>query len=332
MNPLFKCYVSTAGLKEYAKASAIVVTGRGNRYDPAFQDARAAGAIVAQYWMTFECPDDLSNPLDQETYFVDGKPPPLWPYRDASGRPRTNWKGTKLLDIRTTSPYFEQIKRYARAQIASRKFDAFMLDGAGYRLWSTLAAWDTWPKWERDEWTACMLAVCRAVHEIRCELSPAFEIYHNNVWDNYQAPGSEVGMSYANGCVGENWKHDPWHVNYVKRTFAEPFKKRVLIISPTQAIADAWKADPNVTHLTLVDKAAGQSYQSATPPIVGYEDERPPPDPCAQCKQTVRELEEQNATLRWDNQALATKNASLAAANADLSARMAQIHSLSESV
>jgi hypothetical protein len=322
MNPLFKCYVSTAGLKEYAKASAIVVTGRGNRYDPAFQAARAAGAILYQYWMTYECADVLTNPQDHETYYVDGKPPPLWPYRDALGQPRSGWQGTHLLDIRPSSPYFAQITKYARAQIASRLFDGFMLDGMGYRIWGSIAAWDTWPKAEREEWTASMVAIAKAVHEIRVELWPEFEVVHNNVWDNVQAPGSAIGMSYANGCVGENWKHDPWHMAYVAKTFAEPFKKRVLIISPTQAIADAWKADPNVTHITLVDKAAGQSYQSATPPIVDYEDERPPPDPCAACKQTVAQLEAENATLRVDKDALA-------AANADLSARMAQINSLS---
>lgn len=338
MNPLgFNYGMDTSLVPGFAQPSAIIVTGRGNRYDARFQEARENGGIVYEYYAVISCPDNLDNPADQEHYLIDGERPPLWPYKDANGNPRTNWKGTKLLDIRAGSTWSTKVEEYARGTIERGWFDGLFLDGLGYRPWSKTkvengvtipgADWETWPREEQELWAKSAINLARIVHEVRAELQPSFEVVHNSTWDSSgDIPGSTEGERYCNGVVAENSKAGSyWQAQAAKPYAGEPFRKRFLVICPNHDLLNQWKAAPGVTHITLVEKAKGQDYQRLTPPVVPYEDESPPPT----CEEKLEDAQEQITALTQQVEQLLNANANLQTQNEDLDSRLEQINQLS---
>lgn len=340
MNPLFFNYgTDTSLVASIAKPSAIIVTGRGNRYDPNFQKGRVLGALVYAYINTINIPVGSKNPQDLEQWMGDTTKVPRWKFH-GTGPVRSNWPGTELVDIRPGSAYRVHARKHYGELIAGGKFDGFFCDDTGVRPWA--ADWESWPVAEQVAWGECMLDIARELHELRVEINPRFELVHNNLWD---LPGghpldakAQEGDRYCNGVCLENTPPDrkvledtgkrvraQYHINYAARTFAGGvYPRRLLSITNHPEMRDQWKADPNVTHITYLDKSKGEDYMRPTPAIVPYKpDSTPAPvDPhVAEIAELQRQLSAARATITEVNNRIDEeehKNAALEEANADL--------------
>lgn len=353
INPFFFCYSSASAvlqsMLQYAKPGAIIVTGRGNRYHDAFQQARKLGAKVYTYWNVANVPENLSNPEDAKQYLIDGKPPPRWPYKTASGADRSQWPGTYLLDLRPGSPWLKHCIPNSGDVVSAKKFDGFFLDTLGARTWSSTkvvggvtvpgADWATWSVDEQSAWAAYSVNILRELKEEIDRRNPLFELVCNNIWTGLPKghPATDVaakGDTHQNGCCLENPSGDvpsEFHKAYAGRPMGRS-PRRVLVVDRTDADTLLWASVPGVTHVSSVEKAQGENYMAPTPPVVPYSGWPP------------SELEQQNAVLRARVDELVSQNTSLSSqlsgtqeqlriVSADLVAanqRIANIHELSQ--
>lgn len=288
INPLgFNYGMDTTAVIPFAKPTAIIVTGRGNKYDKAFQEARRRGALVYAYRNPINIPVGSKNPADLEQWMGDTAKVPRWRFND-TGPIRSNWEGTELADIRPGSPWRIYARKHIEEMIAKGLWDGFFSDDTGARPWA--ADWERWPLAEQKLWTECMVDLARDIHEARVKVNPKFEIVHNNVW---HLPSSHpayaiaiTGDRYCNGVCLENTPPDKtilestskrvrsqFHINYAARSFAgDPFPRRLLSICNHPEMFEQWKEDPNVTHITLVRSSIGESYMKLTSASVPYHD------------------------------------------------------------
>src|SRR5690349_13896025 len=79
-NPLGIAFKDTANVSLYAQPGGMVIAGRCNRNNPAFQDARRQGAEVLLYISATARPDGRVCALDNELYMNDPRRVPLWPF------------------------------------------------------------------------------------------------------------------------------------------------------------------------------------------------------------------------------------------------------------
>jgi outer membrane murein-binding lipoprotein Lpp len=276
VNPWFLAYSNLTGMLDVAKPGAIIVTGRGNRYDPAFQEARKRGAKVYSYWNVANAPGNLSNPEDASQYLINGAPPPRWPYKNPDGTDRSQWSGTYLLDLRPGSEWLKHIVAKSEEVIKSGKFDGFFLDTLGARLWATLVDWGSWSVAEQTAWASGSINIAKELALVADRVNPAFELVHNNLWDlpsghPFDAQAQE-GDKYCNGVCLENPQGaspGAYHVNYAGRTFGR-LPRRVLVIDTTDADTVLWSKVPGVTHVTSIEKATSETYAKVTPPVVPF--------------------------------------------------------------
>ena len=277
MNPFGFAYSSLEGVDAFAKPGAVILTGRGNRDDLRFQDARKKGAELWAYWGLIECYDTLKDPQEQWQYqLADGSHPPLWPYKDANGNPRSNWAGTHLLDIRPGSAWLKHIVPKTGELIDKRLHDGLLLDVQGARLWSKLADWLSWPVEEQTLWVNSMVNLSREIAEV---CAGRVKIVHNNLWANVLPKThpayaiAPLGEQYCNGVMLENPSGElpsEFHKAYAARTFGL-LPRRVPVVDRTDAEAVAWSKVPGVTHVCSVEKAVGETYAKITPPVVPYD-------------------------------------------------------------
>lgn len=349
MNPLgFQYGTNYDLLPAFAKPSAIIVTGRGNRYDSEFQDARKRGAIVPAYWNPFNIPVGTKNPADLEQWMNDTSKVPRWRYKKPDGTlgpVRSNWPNTEIADITPGSAWRVYFRMISEKMIRSGLFDGFFLDTFGTRLWAV--DWQNWPVGEQTLFAECAVDMARDLRELVDAVKPGFELIANNLFDlpkGHPADATaDLGNNYLNGTTLENpppgpdGNRSPYHINYAARQFGVS-PRRLLVVAQNQKLFDQWRADPNVTHITLVDKAKGQDYMRVTPALVPYKDERPPAPPLT-CEQKLATANQKIASLQDENEKLSTqleestkRNADLIASNNDLSASRAELQNKLRSI
>jgi hypothetical protein len=266
-NPLGLAYSSTTGVSSYGRSTGMVVTGPCNRYAPEFAAARANGAEILTYLNFVERPDTSACALS-DAFF--GGPPgstPLWPY-PTPGR-RVNWPGTHLLDIRTGEAWADHAVAYIENLMREDRVDGVFLDVVGIRLWSSLAAWESWPQGEKDAWAAGNVDFVRRLDASRRAINPRFIIVNNNKWD------TGGGVCPDEPCPGEQHVdgislelHDPagpYHQRVAGKPYSNLGHRRVIAIARTTAEARQWATVQGVTHVS--DQT---NYSSPTPPPIGF--------------------------------------------------------------
>ena len=247
--------------------TALLVTGRCNRTNPHFAQARAAGAEVLAY---IDPVDILTTPARCAAEFFTGAQ--LWPHKDAQGNDRTNWKKSKLGDLRVGSSWADAVVAYVEGLMRDGNFDGVMLDVVGAKLWK--ADWDNWPESEQNEWTAGNVDLVRRLNDSRKRINPSFIIVNNGRWttDAKTSPDPNVvyaGEQYVDGIVIEHRPTtDVLAVKFAGRTYGNAgagFEhRRVIVISRTLSDAQAWTGITGVTHVALHP----DGYDHAEPPVV----------------------------------------------------------------
>src|SRR5688500_1677709 len=97
-NPLGIAFKNVTNVPLYGKPTGMLITGRCNRYDPAFAAARQKGAEVLAYINPVARPDHYVCALDTRFYMNDLAEVPLWPYPRMGDR--ISWPNTRMTDIR----------------------------------------------------------------------------------------------------------------------------------------------------------------------------------------------------------------------------------------
>lgn len=327
MNPVLFCYDEPnlpQKVAAYAGASALFVTGRGNRYHTAFQVAQDRGAEVLAYVNHFERPNSTNNPVERASYMGDPSRVPLW------GNGRVNWEGHTLTDIRVGSAWIDWfVDEFMAGLMTERKVSGAFVDGFGCRLFSSLAAWTTWPQAERAEWTAGAVDLARRMHLKRLQINPEFILVGNGVWiDNATGIDASVGEQYVDGVCIESppLGAGPFWSAYAKRSFSA-INRRLIVIADNETDAKLWATRPGVTHVTSVNRALGQSYKVATAPVVPNVDNR-----LLELRAQVERLQWQLAEARADDGRVTELTAKLAVVQADLTKALERISAGSAAV
>jgi hypothetical protein len=262
-NPLGFAYNSVTGVAQYGHPTGMLVTGRCDRYAPEFAAARANGAEVLAYLSAPSRPDSPVCPLDSEFYMGNPSQVPLWPYPTPGQR--VNYPNTHMTDIRVGSVWANHVVAYIENLMREDKVDGVFLDVLGARLWSSLSAWNSWPQWEKDAWTAGSIDLVRRLDAKRRAINPRFILINNNVWDTPDGAGL-AGEQYVDGISLEH--HSPTSA-YHQRVAGKPYgnlgHRRVLAIPGSTAEARQWATVQGVTHVS--DQ---QTYGSVTPPPIGF--------------------------------------------------------------
>lgn len=285
VNPMGLAYQSVTGVPNYAQKSGMLITGRNNRYDPAFASARAAGAEILAYVDPIESPSlgHTLGGLDDIFYLVVGGVPGAapWPFTangtfgTTLGANRVNFANTFMTDITAGSAWSNNVVSYVTALMIENKVDGVFLDVNGGRLFSSLAAWGLlgstgdWPQNEMNAWTAGCVDLVRRLDVLRRLINPNFIIVNNNTWD--------TGDSLNNGFLGEPYvdgvdlEHHPSTSSYQqayagKTTFSNLGHRRFLVIAQSTADAIAWAQIPGVTDVS--DQA---SYNSPDNPPISFQ-------------------------------------------------------------
>jgi len=269
-NPLGFAYQSADGAtyakQRYSQPTGMVVTGRCNRYDQGFADARAAGAEILAYLDAAERPDGPICALDTGFYGGDLSRTPLWPYPTYGQR--VNYPNHHMTDMRAGSPWVLSVVAYIENLMREDRVDGVFLDVVGTRTWSTSSAWTTWPQIEKDRWAAGNVDLVRRLDASRRAINPRFIIVNNNVWDiNADTPpGALDGEQYVDGiCLELN----PISA-YTRRVAGKPYgnlgHRRVLVIANSTTDPQDWTDVQGVTHVS--DQF--DYYGIPSPPPVGF--------------------------------------------------------------
>jgi len=261
-NPVGFAYKFTTNVSSYGHPTGMVVTGRCNRYAPEFAAARANGAEVLAYLNVAQRNDSSVCAADDAFYGPPGVTP-LWPYPTYGQR--VNWPDTHMTDMRVGSAWVDSAVAYIENLMVEDKVDGVFLDDIGARLWSSLAAWDTWPLWEQQAWTAGHVDLVRRLDARRRAVNPRFIIVNNNVWDVSTTAG-KTGEQYVDGICLEH--HDPtsaYHQRVAGNAYSNLGHRRLIVIARTTAEAQQWATVQGVTHVS--DQT---NYGSVSPPPVGF--------------------------------------------------------------
>ncbi|MGE5827984.1 MAG: hypothetical protein ACM30G_06410 [Micromonosporaceae bacterium] len=269
-NPLGFAYGSVTGVAQYGHPTGMVITGRCNRYDPAFTAAQANGAEVLAYLDTVERPDSQVCAADTDFYGGDLATTPLWPYPTYGQR--SNYQGMHLTDIQVGSAWSDSVVAYVSDLMIEDKVDGVFLDAIGARLWGSLTNWGSWPQVERDKWTQGAVDLVNRLDTVRRQVNPRFIIVTNNVWDDADATvwdGAAQAEAYIDGvCIEHHPYSSQYHKNMAGHAFGNLGHRRVLIIANTTAEATQWATVQGVTHVS--DQHGVGGYASVSPPPVGF--------------------------------------------------------------
>lgn len=348
MNPLGFAYSSVVGVEQYAQPTGMVITGRHNRNNPAFQAVRAGGGEVLAYVCVTEImPAALLDPTRQPLDVALYEGVATWPYltTQVNSYTRTNADGTttaitipvgsvrenwyaasvdaygRLADIRPGSPSCELLLQRCAAIATSGQFDGLFLDVVGARLWGQQAGWLLWPEWEQRLWTDANVFF---VQELRHRIGPGPILVNNGTW---MEGHGRIGERFVNGSVREHHAPTAYHVNVAARPYGFPEKRRMLIIARNQADAVTWSQLPGVTHVSDDEG----SYLRVAPPPVPFTDLRPPPPPeppeaiIARLEAEIADLENELAVERTAVAGLVTRVADLTAQNSTQAESIAQL-------
>jgi hypothetical protein len=265
-NPLGIAFKYVTNVPLYGKPTGMLIAGRCNHKDPAFQTARQKGAEVLAYVNPVARPDHFVCALDTKFYMNDIGQVPLWPYPTYGQR--SPWPNTRMTDIRAGSDWSDWVVKYVEGLMREGKVDGVFLDAVGIRPWSSLAEWNSWPQSEKNAFAAGNVDLVRRLDARRRAIKPSFIIVANNVWEAGTMKALE-GERYIDGVALEHPKPlSPWHVNYAARPFANLGHRRVLVIANTKADAQAWAKVKGVTHVS--DQTSAQ-YKNPNPPAVSFQ-------------------------------------------------------------
>lgn len=293
VNPCGFAYSSMSGCPPYARPGGLLVAGRGTTHwtNPEWQQYREKGCKVFAYIDVVERPDTRVSAADNAFYMGDQSKVPLWPYPTPGVR--SNWKDTKLTDIRAGGSWSNYAMAYMEEMMASKRVDGVFLDVLGALLWGGLANWKAWPQKEKDEWTRGCVDFVRRLSIARDRLNPTFAIVNNNVWERGDAVGLE-GEKYVDGiCLEGHASTSAYHVAYIQREFSG--KNRCTIVIADDAVK--WAERNGVTHVT--DQ---KSYGTPTPPPIPFTG--PSPEPAPDEAELRRMLAETTAALSRARQEL----------------------------
>lgn len=265
-NPLGIAFKNVTNVPLYGKPTGMLIAGRCNRNDPAFQQARQRGAEVLAYVNPVARPDHFVCALDTQFYMNDIGQVPLWPYPTYGQR--SPWPNTRMTDIRAGSDWSDHVVAYVERLMREGKVDGVFLDAVGVRPWSSLAEWSSWPQSEKNAFANGNVDLVRRLDARRRAIKPNFLIVANNVWE-YGSQRALEGERYIDGVALEHPRPlSPWHINYAARPFANRGQKRVLVIANTRADAQAWAKVRGVTHVS--DQTSAQ-YKHPNPPPVSFQ-------------------------------------------------------------
>lgn len=267
-NPLGIAFKDTSNVSLYGQPTGMIIAGRCNRNDPAFDDARRRGAEILVYVSAPARPDHRVCKLDNELYMNDPTQVPLWPYPKIGER--VSYPKTHMTDMRPGSPWILHVVDYVEQLMRSGKVDGVFMDSMGARTWNKLAEWDSWPQQEKDEWTDGNIDLVRRLDERRRAINPDFIIVTNGFWDRGDARG-QAGERYVDGIMLEHPKlTSKFHVKNAGKDFADLGHRRVLVVAGDAESARQWAKVKGVTH---VANQSGGSNQYAHPnePAVPFE-------------------------------------------------------------
>jgi hypothetical protein len=265
-NPLGIAWKSVTNVPLYGKPTGMLIAGRCNRNDPAFQAARQKGAEVLAYINPTARPDLFVCALDTKFYMNDIGQVPLWPH--PSYGQRSAWANTRMTDMRAKSAWSDYVVKYVEALMREGKVDGVFLDSVGVRPWSSLAEWNSWPQWEKNAYAAGNVDLVRRLDARRRAIKPKFLIVANNVWE-YGTTRALEGERYIDGVMLEHPKPlNPWHVAYAGRPFGNLGHRRVLVVANTRADAQAWAKVRGVTHVS--DQTTSR-YGYPNTPVVPFQ-------------------------------------------------------------
>ena len=265
-NPLGIAFKTVTNVPLYGKPTGMLIAGRCNRNDPAFQSARQNGAEVLAYVNPVARPDHFVCALDTKFYMNDIGQVPLWPYPTYGQR--SPWPNTRMTDIRAGSDWSDWVVKYVEGLMREGKVDGVFLDAVGIRPWSSLAEWGSWPQSEKNAFAAGNMDLVRRLDARRRAIKPDFIIVSNNVWEAGKMSAVEAEQ-YLDGVVIEHPKPlNPWHVNYVKKPFGNLGHRRVLVIANSRSEAQAWAKVQGVTHVS--DQTSAQ-YKNPNTPAVSFQ-------------------------------------------------------------
>jgi hypothetical protein len=267
-NPLGIAFKDTTNVSLYAQPTGMLIAGRCNRNNPAFQQARQHGAEVLLYVSATARPDSRVCALDNELYMNDPSRVPLWPY--PSEGQRVSYSKTHMTDMRPGSPWIQHVVDYVEQLMRDGKFDGVFLDATGARSWDKLAQWESWPQNEKDLWTDGNVDLVRRLDERRRAIDPSFIIVTNGFWDRGDARGL-AGERYVDGIMLEHPKEgSPWHFKNAGKPFGDLGHRRVLVVARNKESAQAWDKVPGVTHVS--DQSGGSNqYAHPNQPAVPFE-------------------------------------------------------------
>jgi hypothetical protein len=265
-NPLGIAFKTVTNVSLYGKPTGMLIAGRCNRNDAAFQTARSKGAEVLAYVNPVARPDHFVCALDTKFYMNDIGQVPLWPHPTYGQR--SPWPNTRMTDIRAGSDWSDWVVKYVEGLMREGKVDGVFLDAVGIRPWSSLAEYNSWPQSEKNAFANGNLDLVRRLDARRRAIKPDFIIVSNNVWEAGTMRMTEAER-YLDGVVLEHPKPlNPWHVNYVKKPFGNLGHRRVLVIANSRSEAQAWSKVPGVTHVS--DQTSAQ-YKNPNPPPVAFQ-------------------------------------------------------------
>jgi hypothetical protein len=264
-NPFALAYSGTTNVSLYAKPTAVLVTGRCNRYATAFASARAKGAEVLAYLDAFERPDNYICALDKGFYMNNYGAVPLWPY--PSYGQRYAWPGMNLTDMRPGSKWILWVVSYVEKLMRERKVDGVWLDGIGARPWGH-SQWTNWSATEKKLWTDGNIDLVRRLDAKRRALNPNFLLISNNVWGvTVGGTNPLAGEQYVDGIALEHptLYLTAYHRGQVGHKFSNLGHRRVFVIARDASEARAWAAVPGVTHVS-----SQMTYKYPNTPPVGF--------------------------------------------------------------
>jgi hypothetical protein len=265
-NPAGLAYRLTTNVSLYGKPTGMLVTGRCNRYDAAFANARARGAEVLAYLAPTQTPDHTVCALDTKFYMGDLGRVPLWPY--PSYGQRVSWPNTHMTDMRPGSAWILAVVSYIEGLMRENKVDGVFLDTVNVRPWNKLAEYGSWPQWEKDRWAAGNVDLVKRLYASRNRLRPNFIIMNNGVWDSKYTTYGLAGERYVDGvCLEQPAYLSPWHVKYAAKPFGDGRHRRVLVIANTKTEAQGWAKVKGVSHVSA-QADSGLAYPP--PPPVGF--------------------------------------------------------------
>jgi hypothetical protein len=266
-NPLGVAYKDTTNVSSYGQPTGMLIAGRCNRNDPAFEQARRGGAEVLLYIIATARPDTRVCALDNELYLNDVDRVPLWPYPKTGHR--VSYPKTHITDMRPGSPWILHVVDYVEQLMRDGKFDGVFLDVTNARLRGKLAQWDSWPQEEKDIWTDGNVDLVRRLDERRRAINPNFIIVSNGYWDRGDDRGLP-GERYVDGIMLEHPKTGARQaIENAGKPFSDLGHRRVLVIARDAESAQAWAKVRGVTHVAVQD-GAGQ-YAHPNPPAVPFE-------------------------------------------------------------